>query len=194
MAGFEVIPEAILGKLMDVDFDMRGITVCSVGGTNFLPYVRFLGPNGLKTPFAVVTDRDPQDAGGSLGETRVQKLVAEMLKPEEYKSASKEELLKLAPKKGLFVGDYTFEVDLFRCGRRISMCKTLMELSDNAEAKKRAAVWFKKPAEMEPEQLLKDITAIGKGRFAQRLASRISKDICPQYMRDAITYVAERCH
>jgi len=47
---------------------------------------------------------------------------------------------------------------------------------------------------MDPEQLLKDISAIGKGRFAQRLAARISKNICPEYIKDAISYVAERCH
>jgi putative ATP-dependent endonuclease of the OLD family len=184
----------ILGRLMGVDFDALGITVCSVAGTNFLPYVRFLGPRGLRTPFAVVTDRDPQDGGENLGDKRVQKLLAEILEPEEYKRASKNDLLQIAPLKGLFVGDHTFEVDLFRCGRHKSICKTLMELSDNKAAKKRAALWLKKLAEMEPDQLLKAINAIGKGRFAQRLATRISKNICPPYVREAIAYVAQRCH
>jgi putative ATP-dependent endonuclease of OLD family len=184
----------ILGKLMDIDFDKLGITVCSVGGTNFQPYVRFLGPKGLGTPFVVVTDRDPQTGGESLGEKRIQKLLAEILDAEEYEQTPKEELLHIAPGKGFFIGDYTFEVDLFRCGRHKSMCNTLIELSDSNAAKKRAALWLEKPREMEPEQLLKDINAIGKGRFAQRLATRISKNICPQYMKDAISYVAERCH
>jgi putative ATP-dependent endonuclease of the OLD family len=184
----------ILGRLMGVDFDALGITVCSVAGTNFLPYVRFLGPRGLRTPFAVVTDRDPQDGGENLGDQRVQKLLAKILEPEEYKRASENDLLQIAPLKGLFIGDHTFEVDLFRCGRRKSMCKTLVELSDNKAAKKRAALWLKRPAEMKPAQLLKDINAIGKGRFAQRLATRISKNICPPYVREAIGYVAKRCH
>jgi len=48
---------------MGVDFDALGITVCSVAGTNFQPYVRLLGPKALNTPFAVVTDGDPQDKG-----------------------------------------------------------------------------------------------------------------------------------
>ena len=46
---------------------------------------------------------------------------------------------------------------------------------------------------MVPEQMLQDIEAIGKGRFAQRLASRLKGDICPQYIRDAITFIADKC-
>jgi putative ATP-dependent endonuclease of OLD family len=78
----------IFGKLMGVDFDALGITVCSVAGTNFQPYVRLLGPKALNTPFAVVTDRDPQDKGEALGETRIQKLLAEVVEPKEYKGLS----------------------------------------------------------------------------------------------------------
>src|SRR6185312_7425248 len=69
----------------DLDFDALGISVCSIGGTNFAPYVRLLGPSGLDIPFAVLTDFDPkgedvsqEDAdpddngvGKSFGENRV---------------------------------------------------------------------------------------------------------------------------
>jgi len=50
-----------------------------------------------------------------------------------------------------------------------------------------------KPATVDAERLVKDITAIGKGRYAQRLACIIQKDICPPYIKDAIEYVAKRC-
>ncbi len=183
----------IFGKLMGVDFDELGITVCSVAGTHFTSYVRLLGPKALNTPFAVVTDRDPQEKGEPLGETRIRKLLAEVLEPKEYKALSGEKLLKVAPSKGFFVGDHTFEVDLFRCGRHKSMCAALKELSDSGAVRERAERWEKNPAEMAPEQLLSDIRAIGKGRFAQRLATRISKNICPPYVKEAIAYVAEHC-
>ena len=51
-----------LAKLYDdeFDFDSLGISVCAIGGTNFAPYVRLLGPNGLDIPFAVLTDFDPK--------------------------------------------------------------------------------------------------------------------------------------
>jgi putative ATP-dependent endonuclease of OLD family len=103
-------------------------------------------------------------------------------------------LLQIAPEKGFFVGDYTFEVDLFKCGRHKSMCATLKELSESGAVRERAEHWEKHTAEMEPEKLLGDIRAIGKGRFAQRLATRISKNICPPYVKEAIAYVAKRCH
>ena len=38
-----------------------------------------------------------------------------------------------------------------------------------------------------------DIEAIAKGRFAQRLASRFKKNICPQYIRAAVKFLADKC-
>jgi putative ATP-dependent endonuclease of OLD family len=184
----------ILGKLMGVDFDALGMTVCSVAGTNFLPYVRLLGPKALNTPFAVITDRDPQGGNAALSETRARKLLAEFLPSKECDTLSGKKLMQTAASHGIFVGDETFEVDLFKSGRHKSMCAALKELSENGAAQERADRWAKEPAEMQADQLLSDIKAIGKGRFAQRLATRIVKDICPEYVRDAINNVAKRCH
>ena len=38
--------------------DEYGITVCSVHGTNFEPYAKLVGSNGLSIPFVIVTDGD----------------------------------------------------------------------------------------------------------------------------------------
>lgn len=38
--------------------DGYGVSICNVAGTNFAPYVRFLGPSGLNLPLVVVTDGD----------------------------------------------------------------------------------------------------------------------------------------
>lgn len=38
--------------------DGAGVSVCSVAGTDFVPYVRFLGPAGLDLPVVVITDGD----------------------------------------------------------------------------------------------------------------------------------------
>ena len=43
------------------------------------------------------------------------------------------------------------------------------------------------------ERMLSDIVAIGKGRFAQRLASNIKDKACPKYILNAFDYVATRC-
>jgi putative ATP-dependent endonuclease of OLD family len=47
---------------LDIHLDMLGITVCAVGGTNFTPYVKLLGPQGLNIPHVILTDRDPNGA------------------------------------------------------------------------------------------------------------------------------------
>jgi putative ATP-dependent endonuclease of OLD family len=60
-----------LAKARGVDFDELGITVCSVAGTNFGPYVELLGNKGLRIPFAVITDGDPNAAGVRSGDRRV---------------------------------------------------------------------------------------------------------------------------
>jgi putative ATP-dependent endonuclease of OLD family len=99
----------------------------------------------------------------------------------------------LAAKWGFFLNDHCLEVDLFKAGRHKSMSDVIAELTQNGAAKKRAGDWSAKPASMDADQFVRDIIAIGKGRYAQRLASIITKDICPNYIRDAITYVAERC-
>ena len=66
----------VLAKIAGVDFEQLGITVCSVGGTNFGPYVKLLGDDGLNVPFAVVTDGDPDPEGESAGLHRVRSLLA----------------------------------------------------------------------------------------------------------------------
>jgi len=82
---------------------------------------------------------------------------------------------------------------LFKCGQHKSICKTIIELSDNGAAKKRATVWNDKPDELDIDRFLKDIEEIGKGRFAQRFSSNISGVSYPNYILDAIDYVSNKC-
>jgi putative ATP-dependent endonuclease of OLD family len=183
----------VLGKVMDYIFDELGITVCSVSGTNFLPYVKLLGKKGLGIPFAVLTDLDPQADAKNLGEGRVLKLLPECVGKPIRGQVSKAKRLKAAPKHGLFLNNHTFEVELFQSGYHQNMCDTLMELTDNNAAKARAKKWRKDPNSIDGSRLLKDIGHIGKGRFAQRLATHIEDNFCPTYIREAIEYVASQC-
>jgi putative ATP-dependent endonuclease of OLD family len=185
-----VVP--ILAKLIGYDLDELGITVCSVSGTNFAPFIRFLGGDGIGIPFAVITDYDPTDDGESLGIDRVTTFL-KLITGEEPDSEDKEALLDAAKAVGIFLNEYTFEVDMFLCGRHNSVCNTLVELTKNGAAKERAEAWKKTPDSLDPEQMLKDIDAIAKGRFAQRLASRLTGNRCPKYIRDAVTFLAAKC-
>ncbi|MFZ5823460.1 MAG: ATP-dependent nuclease [Bacillota bacterium] len=186
-----VVP--VLGRELGYDFDALGITVCNIRGTNFEPYVKFLGPQGLGIPFAVITDFDPQEDGTNLGEKRVKKILKHLMEPSAHAKLSVRGVASEASKYGVFLNQYTFEVDLFRSGRHKSMCTTISELTTVAAARGRAASWKADLKKMTPTQFLKDIEKIGKGRFAQRLASRISGRACPSYIQEAIKYVAAKC-
>jgi putative ATP-dependent endonuclease of OLD family len=94
---------------------------------------------------------------------------------------------------GLFLNTHTLEIDLFESGCQESLCNTLVELTENNAIKERAEGWRQDPSSLDKEQFLKDIGAVGKGRFAQRLASYLNADCCPPYIEEAIKYVAARC-
>ena len=49
----------VIARNFGYDLDELGITVCSVAGAYFVPYVNLLGPSMLDIPFAVLTDLDP---------------------------------------------------------------------------------------------------------------------------------------
>lgn len=139
-----------LGKLAGYDFDEIGMTVGSVAGTNFAPYVKVLGPSGLDIPFAVLTDFDPQEDGKNLGEKRILNLLPHLVAEKKLKGKDQGELLALALNSGLFLNEFTFEVDLFKCGRHESICKTLIELTESKSAKDRAENWKDDPDELDP--------------------------------------------
>jgi len=178
-----------LAKLLGYELDQLGLTVCSVGGTNFTPYVKLLGHAGLNIPFAVLTDFDPKETGKNLGEDRVLGLLPHLVSTKSTKGKTRIELLALAKATGLFLNDYTLEVDLFRCGRHKSICKTITELTEVQISKQRAEGWVNDPSTLEGKRFLADIEEIGKGRFAQRLAGNMAGNRCPAYIKEAIEYV-----
>ena len=181
-----------LAKANNIDFDELGISVCSVGGTNFRPYVELLGARGLRLPVAVVTDGDVAPSGESRGEARILTLLETVFAMEDLTNQTRVQRLGIARESGFFVGDQTCEVDLFRSGAHDEMCDTLIELAPWKVATARAQAWRAAPDGLDPVQLLKDITVIGKARFAQRLSSRVT-GCWPDYMKDAIEYVRKRC-
>lgn len=182
-----------LAELNGFNLDELGITVCSVAGTNFLPYAKFLGPTGLKIPHAVITDFDLKN-GLSYGAARVRTLLQSVGETVDQ-AADSNDIRDLGVEHGFFLNDSTFEIDLFRSGRHVSMSKTLSALTSVAVARQRAQQWRDDPKSLDEARFLADITEIGKGRFAQRLASVIStmkSKACPDYIKQAITYVADR--
>lgn len=193
----------VFAEALGHNLDYLGITVCSVAGTNFAPYVKFLISLGI--PFAVITDWDPIEDKPSLGINRAKKIVllAEQIKTGSSPRALFEELKQLiqddldafssrCDSLGVFTNFHTLEVDLFKDGFNKQLLDTLQEHSWSNERKSWIEEWAKDPDVLDIENYLKLIETIGKGRFAQRLASRIGGMEPPEYIRNAIEYVVNR--
>ncbi len=191
----------------EFDFDALGISVCAIGGTNFAPYVRLLGPNGLDIPFAVLTDFDPKgevtsqedadpDEGGdgsSYGENRVvNQIMREMMTPEQWHKLTFKEVLGRAENSGVFLNTFTFELDLFKAGNEDEFAEAIKGLTNNKKMHARFEELSTDPESLDAAQFLKDIDSIGKGRLAQRLASIFLEqgvDVSPPYITAALDYI-----
>lgn len=199
-----------LAKLHDstLDFDALGITVCAIGGTNFAPYVRLLGPEGLNMPFVVLTDFDPKGipesqedddepkVQGGYGQNRVVDLTWSLMTSDEKPAEiTFDQVIALAPSKGVFLNTHTFEIDLYQAGAAHVFAKTIEGSTSNMAMRGRFNNWALSLEGFNPTQFLKDIDSVGKGRVAQRLASVILTDnanICPPYIKAALTYLKSK--
>ena len=183
-----------LCKQLGHDLDELGIAVCSVSGTNFMPYVKLLCSRGLDLPFAVITDEDPQEGKDCLALSRVKKLATFLDHDYDY-SDDVEDFFSEAEGDGIFVTDHTLEIAIFNCGRPKAITRTVEELTEVEVAKERAKSWRKDTKSLDAKQLLNDINKIGKGRFAQRLSTRIlngKNASAPDSVKDAIAFLLEQ--
>jgi putative ATP-dependent endonuclease of OLD family len=69
-------------------------------------------------------------------------------------------------------------------------------LGVNKRMKERMRRWASNIDDLDVELFIRDIDSVGKGRFAQRLASIIlgsGTKKCPGYVRNSVKFVAEKC-
>lgn len=185
---------------MGIDLDEYGITVCSVAGTNFQPYAKFLG--GMGIPFVVITDWDDiYEESQPLGLNRSLKLVATVefrrtgIKPVELVKELRaledwDEFGKRVEEFGVFLSDQTLEVDLYQMkAYRKPIYETLREAGFGQKRAARIEGWASGEEKFDEDQYLALIESIGKGRFAQRLATRLGGLQLPGYIRRAIDFI-----
>jgi putative ATP-dependent endonuclease of OLD family len=175
-------------EVLGIPLDELGVTVCSVAGVNFKPYVKLLGSDGLQIPFVVLTDYDVTPTGTSLGLNRLIALLS-LLRPEEDLSLLlPRHVLELGEAAGVFLNSSTLEVELFKEGFGAGIQAVLIEeVALSAGDHAALAAWVDDPMGLDGEVLLKWINRIGKGRFAQLLAAQVtSPDDCPGYIRRAL--------
>jgi putative ATP-dependent endonuclease of the OLD family len=185
---------------LGIDLDEYGITVCSVSGTNFQPYAKFLG--GMGIPFAVITDWDEiSEESKPLGINRSVKLVGtiEFRRTGSVPVALVKELRALDDRNefgerveafGVFLSNQTLEIDLHQIeAYREPIYDTLREGGFGPERAARIEGWASGKKELDEDQYLALIESIGKGRFAQRLATRLGGLELPGYIRRAIDFI-----
>ena len=179
-------------EALGISLDVLGISICSVGGTNFAPYVKLLGPSGLSIPFVVLTDLDPNGARSPRARKRVQRLL-DIIEPEyDYSEGSDDDMFEWGREQGIFVNGSTLEVELFGSGLEEEIQSALQkELSMSQTTLDGLQEWVDDPDEVDAEDLLKLIERVGKGRFAQRLAAEVSEDNCPDYIRRGLERIRD---
>lgn len=196
-----LVPE--FARKMKLPLDKLGITVCSVAGTNFVPYARMLANLGI--PFSIITDWDPRDKGKPLGYNRSLNVVAtvEEIRTGNATTALITELKSIRDYNdfgtrcetyGVFTNVHTLEVDLFEESEeyRDAVIETLREGPFGSERMGWIDEWEADPDELDIDRYLALVEQIGKGRFAQRLSARISDLDPPDYIAGAIQFVADR--
>jgi len=192
----------VFAATLGYDLDHLGITVCSVSGTNFTPYAKFLTALGI--PFAVMTDWDPRPPKRALGWNRALNLVdtiestrarapVDDLYDELEAIDDPNEFSERCDTFGVFTNIRTLEVDLFNEAVFVKpLTETLREEPCSEARRKLVDAWAADPKSLDQEAYLKIIDVIGKGRFAQRLATRVKGLTPPDYIANAIAFVVGR--
>lgn len=203
----------ILGKPLDE----KGIIVCNVNCTNFTPYVKVLSNLGI--PYTIITDGDfyyipkgkeerkyhimsnqisEEDKYGFLGLEVIKRMIKSLgVKIEEEIPEDFSEENEMYRSLGIFVGNYTFEVDMMENSYEKQDATNVFinlfnELTTGGETQKKN---FKD--QLEAQEYWKclakiESNGIGKGRFAQKLAGRCLEEHIPEYIESAINYIYEK--
>lgn len=191
-----VVPAAAQLIHPEMSLDQLGISVCSVAGTDFLPYTKFLSALGI--PCVVVTDGDPAAAvpgAAPDGLLRAKRLLAATgtdtadldrhLAAADYAAAGAG-----LTSRGIFVGARTLECDLASSGAGDRMAAAFREISP--EARDTTLLPFRVSGALTDEQdraLIALIERVGKGRFAQRLCDHLTAGDVPGYLANAINTI-----
>jgi putative ATP-dependent endonuclease of OLD family len=179
-------------EALGIPLDMRGISVRSVAGTNFAPYIKLLGPGGLDIPHVVLTDRDLLPNGGSRARRRVRALL-EIVEPGvAYEDLEEDALFERGEQHGYFVNASTLEPVLFQ-ERLAEVIQEILhaELPLGPQTRPALAGWAQAPGTLGADALVRLIDRIGKGRFAQLLAPSVEFWTCPDYIRRAIERICD---
>ncbi len=179
------------------DLDAHGVTVCSVRGTDFLPYCKLLGTNGLNIPNIVITDGDPDLDGAFEGIARGRTLVGRKTLARVDAAFANDEVAdaRRALRGGnVFVGETTLELDLIATARD-AMRDAYAELEPSATKQRnfeRDLDAVSAGDDTRATAVLDRLNRMGKGRYAQRLAGHLDGIEPPEYIKLAIARIRSK--
>jgi putative ATP-dependent endonuclease of the OLD family len=158
-----------LAASLEIDLDSEGVSVCAIHGTHFDVYARLL--TALGVPWAIITDGDPkqEDPTNLQGAARARRV----LKALEREAEDPADV-------GLFVGDVTFEHDLYSVSEE-NAAACVEALSELVSA-------VSEDDELDADEFLKKVKR-RKGRFAQRLGATERELEAPHYVIQALEYL-----
>ncbi|MBZ4042585.1 ATP-dependent nuclease [Flavobacterium hibisci] len=206
-----IIPVA--ADILELPLDDYGIVVCNINSTNFKPYIQLL--NELCIPWILFTDGDYYEKNITVDtdthKTKVEKKfhilktgADEFYKGNENISSilvsigelTKEEIPEadyiaqnaLFCDEGCYIGTYTFEVDLLMNADEAELTIIKSIYGELIKGKKQMLKNFENDIDSKSfwEALQKIDNNIGKGRFAQRLAGSLTKNMIPEYISKGI--------
>lgn len=179
-------------ETLGIPLDMLGITVCSVNGTNFTPYVKLLGAQGLDIPYVILTDRDPNGSKPPFVRRRLIDTLRLVEDGIDYAALDADDVIARAESFGFFVNGSTLEPELFVGGLADAMQQVIeQELPIGSKTRGLLQGWVGDTDTLDDKHLIELIERIGKGRFAQALAPLVRADACPDYIRQALEHIRD---
>lgn len=195
-----VVPAAALLLPTPVRLDEFGVTVCSVSGTDFAPYAKFL--KALDVPYVIVTDGDARDANAAAppGIKRGAAILAACCDARGAAISADVAGGRLAQAQaalataGIFVGTRTLEVDLATAGASPRLKATFRQIFPTSRDATVAPFDVNGAmTDAGEDAMVKLVERAGKGRFSQSFAARMTAADVPAYIRGAIEAVVAKC-
>ena len=202
-------------ELLELPLDYHQVVVCNVNTNYFEPYIKLL--NKLNIPWCIITDGDYYEKEREVdkkGEEIEKKIFHRMasegakkhfqgftiakntlasidINQDKRSTLSKREFYKAH---GVFVGNYTLEVDIMECGGTEENDVIKKVYSDIRPRGEQQQANF--DAELDSGNYWNALSKIesnaGKGRFAQRLASECTVNHIPTYVKKSIQYIIDK--
>jgi putative ATP-dependent endonuclease of OLD family len=194
-----IVPAAARLGAPPIDLDEYGVSVCSVAGTDFVPYTKLLHHLGI--PYAVVTDGDGNDATGEGACPGIDRGL-KVLRAVGADTESIERHLKQGDVAvavtalgalGVFVGRRTLESDAYALGAGARMGAAFKDLRPSTtDATLEVFTAGTALDDAHEAKLIALVERVGKGRFAQRFAEHVVAGDVPAHIRGALEWIVSR--